>query len=71
MSDDGQFHYQVQSEQEWVADKLQVPWAVLYDFGVTYVVNKLGDKIVRVQTSSLEDDALIAAEIVGQINSRY
>lgn len=69
--DDGRFEAEVQSEREWLADKLKVPWAVMFDCNVTYVINKEGDKILRVQTASLEDDALVAAEIVAQINDRY
>jgi hypothetical protein len=69
--DDGRFEAEVQSEREWLSDKLKVPWAVMFDSNVTYVINKEGDKILRVQTASLEDDALVAAEIVAQINDRY
>ncbi len=69
--DDGRFEAEVQSEREWLSDKLKVPWAVMFDSNVTYVINNEGDKILRVQTASLEDDALVAAEIVAQINDRY
>lgn len=71
MDNDGRFEAEVQSEREWLADKLKVPWAVMFDSNVTYVINKEGDKILRVQTASLEDDALVASEIVAQINDRY
>ena len=69
-SDEERFMHEVQSEQEWVHDMLNTPWAAEIDKdGAMKIIDKDGVPVFKIDSRSPEYAALAAAVIVEHVNS--
>jgi hypothetical protein len=69
-SDEERFMHEVQSEQEWVHDMLNTPWAAeIGKDGAMKIIDKDGVPVFKIDSRSPEYAALAAAVIVEHVNS--
>ena len=69
-SDEERFNHEVQSEQEWVHDMLNTPWATeIGKDGAMKIIDKDGVPVFKIDSRSPEYAALAAAVIVEHVNS--
>jgi hypothetical protein len=69
-SDEERFMHEVQSEQEWVHDMLNTPWAAeIGKDGAMMIIDKDGVPVFKIDSRSPEYAALAAAVIVEHVNS--
>ena len=69
-SDEERFMHEVQSEQEWVHDMLNTPWAAeIGKDGAMKIIDKDGVPVFNIDSRSPEYAALAAAVIVEHVNS--
>jgi len=71
MDDNEELRYQteVQSEQEWVHDMLNTPWAAeIGKDGAMMIIDKDGVPVFKIDSRSPEYAALAAAVIVEHVN---
>ncbi len=71
MDDNEELRYQteVQSEQEWVHDMLNTPWAAeIGKDGAMSIIDKDGVPVFKIDSRSPEYAALAAAVIVEHVN---
>jgi hypothetical protein len=69
-SDEERFNHEVQSEEQWVHDMLNTPWAAeIGKDGSMTIIDKDGVPVFKINSRSPEYAALAAAVIVEHVNS--
>ena len=69
--DNSQEAYETDRQQEWMADQLGTPWAVEVNPQGLLVVDKYGQPVARLLHPKLQNQSLVADEILRLVNKMY